>query len=184
MIPEGLIYTNLFEIKIFKYTIPDWQTKKKVILDLVNETGLEYKGGCGTDYYSGRGRAPYFDKWYGLLKEDFDRVLPTFGLPLAPPETWQIWTQTYHRGDYHAFHNHGTANLSAVLYLEFDPNEHQTTVFTSPYPDPFFGTLFDRNVPDVQEGDIIFFPAMLGHQCVPQTSDKPRTVMSFNIPLT
>ena len=33
------------------------------------------------------------------------------------------------------------------------------------------------------EGDIILFPAALGHESTANLHDEPRTIMSFNIPI-
>jgi uncharacterized protein YjlB len=38
-------------------------------------------------------------------------------------------------------------------------------------------------LPDVQEGDIILFPAAIGHESQPNASNDQRTIMSFNIPI-
>ncbi len=35
--------------------------------------------------------------------------------------------------------------------------------------------------PDVKEGDIIFFPSQLLHYANPNTSDKERVIVSFNM---
>ena len=35
--------------------------------------------------------------------------------------------------------------------------------------------------PDVKEGDIVFFPSQLLHYANPNTSDKERVILSFNM---
>lgn len=165
-----------------KYSLSDWKTKKPKLVEMIDKSHSEWNE-CDTDYFTESGKSFYFDEWYSLLKSDFDNILPKIGLPLKGPDEWQLWSQTYNKGDYHSLHNHGMGNMSAVLYVEFDPEEHMSTTFYSPFPDPFFGSIGNLNLTDVQEGDIILFPAMLGHECRVQQSDKPRKIMSFNIPI-
>ena len=40
---------------------------------------------------------------------------------------------------------------------------------------------FEEYEPDVQEGDILFFPSNLRHYAPPNISNLTRTVMSFNL---
>lgn len=173
---------DLFSIKIIKYSILDWESKKPKLLEMIDKSHSSWNE-CDTDYFTSNGRAPYFDEWYSLLESDFDEIRSKVPLPFKGPEEWQLWSQTYNRGDYHSLHNHGMGNMSAVLHVEFDPEEHTSTTFCSPFPDPFFGRIENLSLTDVQEGDIILFPAMLGHECRVQQSDKPRKIMSFNIPI-
>lgn len=180
----GLLLTSqLFPINIVKYSIDNWEAKKPLLLNLINsEANLGWRE-CQTDFFSSNGRGSYFDNWYEIMKEDLEKILPEFGLSFCPPEKWQLWSQKYKKGERHSLHNHGFGNLSAVLYVEFDPLEHTSTLFYSPFPDPIFGNIKCTGLPDVKEGDIIFFPAMLGHEAPQHFSDKTRTIMSFNIPV-
>ena len=181
--PGILQAKTLFSVTILKYSIPNWEDKKLKLLDLINNANL-MKDECETDYFNDSGRGMYFDQWYAILADDIQSCLQKISLPFDSPENWQLWSQKYYSGDYHSIHTHGLGNLSAVLYVEFDPDEHVSTRFYSPFPDPFFGSLESIVLTDVQEGDIIFFPAMLMHECPPQKSEKVRTIMSFNVPIT
>jgi len=174
---------TLFSITILKYSVPNWQDKKIKLLDLIDNKSNLLLDECQTDYFSSSGRASYFDEWYSILGEDIQNCLNRINLPFSSPEDWQLWSQKYYFGEYHSVHTHGLGNLSAVLYVEFDPDEHVSTRFYSPFADPFFGSLESQTLTDIQEGDIIFFPAMLMHESPPQKSEKVRTVMSFNIPI-
>ena len=179
----------MFAVSCRRYSVQNWKEKKKKLLDMldadwemsVRPQDQEVKD-CQTDYFSTNGRATYFDIWYYILKEDLDDALSQTNLPLAPPEMWQLWSQKYTRGQYHGVHNHGFSNLSCVLYVEFDPQVHEPTAFYQPFPDPFFGEI-SKIQPQVQEGDIILFPAVLLHESPVSRSDKTRTIMSFNIPV-
>jgi hypothetical protein len=173
---------DIFSIKIVKYSVSDWESKKPKLLEMIDKSHSAWNE-CDTDYFTCNGRAPYFNEWYSLLENDFKEIKSKIPLPFKEPEEWQLWSQTYNKGDYHSLHNHGMGNMSAVLHVEFDPEEHTSTTFCCPFPDPFFGRLDNLSLTDVHEGDIILFPAMLGHECRVQRSDKPRKIMSFNIPI-
>ena len=73
-------------------------------------------------------------------------------------------------------------NISCVLYVDFDVNEHKPTKFYSPFMNPYYGTI-DVAVPSVEEGSILAFPSTMLHECPPSQSKIPRTIMSFNIPM-
>lgn len=173
---------QLFPITVVKHSVVNWETKKLLLLDLINnEADFEWQE-CQTDFFSSS-KGSYLDEWYDIIKEDLEHVLPGFGLPFSSLDKWELWSQKYKKGDRHSPHNHGFGNLSAVLYVEFDPLEHTSTAFYPPFPDPFFGNISTAVLPDIQEGDIIFFPATLVHEAPPHYSDKVRTIMSFNIPV-
>lgn len=174
---------TLFSVTVFKYSIPNWSDKKIKLLELINNSDLKLDE-CQTDYFSKYGRGKYFNEWYSILGDDIQSCLEKINLPFADPQEWQLWSQKYYNGDYHSIHNHGLGNLSAVIYVEFDSEEHMSTKFYSPYLNPFFGSLNSMVLTDIREGDIIFFPAMLMHECPPQKSEKVRTIMSFNVPIT
>jgi len=171
---------TLFEIPSFKYSIPDWEEKKAKLTKMLDSVEYEWHM-CSTDFYLSNGRPPYFDEWYSILEEDLNNVLPNLGLPYYPKEMWHLWSQEYRGNEYHGPHNHGTAVLSAVLYLDLAPMEHGGTTFYSPFAD-FLGTVSDVTV-QVDEGDIVFFPGTLLHEARPTLSEKMRKIIAFNIPI-
>ena len=57
----------------------------------------------------------------------------------------------------HAVHVHGATGFSSVCFIEYDKEDHKSTVFVSPFGNCVTGTL-ERYSPEVEEGDIIFFP--------------------------
>jgi len=171
----------LFEISVFKYSIPNWEEKKIKLNCMLSNVEYEWHR-CNTDYFSSDGKAEYFDEWYSIMEDDLNQVLPRLGLPFKSKDSWQLWSQEYKMNEFHGPHNHGTANLSAVLYLDLHWMEHEGTTFYCPYPDPFFGSIHEVTA-DVKEGDILFFPAMLLHASRPSLSDNVRKIISFNIPV-
>ena len=183
----------LFAIGIMKFDVINWEDKKPKLLELIDFDDECVDGNeCYTDYFKYGTRPPYFDSFVDIMKDDFDNIANEYteGLsdryrgecPFKSLESWQLWSQRYTNGQHHGAHNHGMMNISCVLYVEFDENEHIPTTFYSPFPHPYYG-IIGKQTPQVSEGNIITFPASLLHECPAQVSTKPRTIMSFNIPL-
>jgi hypothetical protein len=186
---------TVFPLKVYKWSVLNWEEKKKKLLDLV-DFSEEDKTSLSpfTDFHKSAGRPSYFNQWYEILRDDLkeafeepvsiwqDQSNPGFNLKYGEKDTWRLWTQRYRKGQSHPPHNHGVGFISAVLYLEFDPEEHFPTKLYSPYPDTFSGTI-PSYMPSAQEGDIFVFPSILLHDSPVTMSDKPKTIQAFNVPL-
>tara|TARA_S200002703_G_scaffold32156_5_gene28074 strand:+ start:3382 stop:3945 length:564 start_codon:yes stop_codon:yes gene_type:complete len=180
---------NLFGIPVNKITLPDWDNLKPQLLEMINLDGDEYRSlTCTTDFFhvgasDGQGH-PYLEKFWELVGPSIEECWQMMNLPPHKDSSEiQLWSQRYYRGDYHDLHNHGFGNMSGVLFLEFDPELHSSTRLQCPHLDPLYGRITMMKLPDVREGEIILFPAGIGHESMPNQSDIPRTVMSLNIPI-
>lgn len=80
----------------------------------------------------------------------------------------------------HSAHNHGSTGFSSVCFIEYDKKFHKPTTFICPFQD-FITGQFNFYEPDVNEGDIIFFPSNILHYAPINMSNKTRIVMSFNL---
>lgn len=182
---------NLFGFNITKFVIDDWSNKKSRLLKLIDFTDNEIIE-CQTDYYKYQTTAPYLNEFVDILQTDLDTLVNEYtqilsdryggDCPFKNVEEWQLWSQRYAIGQFHGAHNHGLMNISCVLYVEFDPQEHFPTTFYSPHPNPYYGTI-DKIAPPVNEGEILTFPSVLLHESPVSKSNKQRTIMSFNIPM-
>ncbi len=95
-------------------------------------------------------------------------------------EVSRVWTQRYSKGDYHPPHDHGPEGFACVFYAQLDPKEHLPTEFMQPWI-PHTGNR-DMEAPDnIVEGDLVIFPSNLFHMAPPHSSDKHRTIISFNL---
>ena len=191
---------NLFGFPITKFVIDDWSEKKSRLLKLIDFSADDVKEfdyfqqdyECDTDYYKYATSAPYIDEFVDILQTDLDKIVYDYteilsdryrgDCPFHSVDKWQLWSQRYVKGQFHGAHNHGLMNVSCVLYVEFDSEEHFPTTFYSPNPNPFYGTI-DKIAPPVNEGEILTFPSVLLHESPVSKSDKQRTIMSFNIPM-
>ena len=84
----------------------------------------------------------------------------------------EIWFQQYTTGGKHAWHVHGS-NFTNVYYLDLPDDTPKTE-----WIDPVTGTEYSF---DVSEGDIITFPSWLIHRAPMNSSNKLKTIISWNM---
>ena len=85
-------------------------------------------------------------------------------------ELFEMWYQQYLEGDQHGWHIHGQ-HYTGVYYLEY-PKGCSKTEVCSPFN-------FNKKQLDVEEGDIIIFPAHFIHRGLPNSNFR-KTIISFN----
>jgi len=167
---------NGFVVPFFTATVDDWSEHKD---DILSSLDLEDGDGHLTDYfkyYQAGEIAPYTERMFEILDpaiKDFNQLYP-FDFQI-----FNMWAQKYTRGGYHPPHNHGALGYSAIFYASLE-SDHQPTSFFAPFVDFIEGDVIEY-VPEVSEGDIVFFPSVLTHQCKAVQSDSERVIFSFNI---
>lgn len=91
-------------------------------------------------------------------------------------ENWQIinaWFQQYNQSDKHEWHTHPDSNYTNVYYLELPDTRMKTQIFD----------VVDKKLIkdiEVQEGDILTFPAGMLHKSYPSEQNLRKTIISFN----
>lgn len=111
-------------------------------------------------------------EWIKLFKPHFQKVVDEF-LTITPYlsiELVEMWFQQYIKYDMHDWHTHGE-QYTGVYYLEF-PHGSSMTEIVTPYD-------HIKQLINVVEGDIIFFPAHVAHRGTTNLS-KRKTIISFN----
>lgn len=88
-----------------------------------------------------------------------------------PTFNFHYWFNKYKRGDFQEPHDHSPKHLSAVWYLK---GRSQDTVFLSPHH--YWPFTSDVVIPELETGDIIFFPSGLIHHVLPCTEDDRVTI--------
>ena len=134
-----------------------------------------------TDWYESQEKfthPPYYSYICKILKPEIKHINEAFGC--HDIEIRDIWFQQSVNYQRHYAHTHGAVGVSCIWYLEFDPSEHNSTIFYAPFTNPLTGDCMEYE-PEVQEGDLIAFPSYLQHEQRPSFSDKRRTIISFNI---
>ena len=171
-----------FVIPVIKLRVKDWDDKKQRILNLVDWDDPE----CLSQHYfsdfcknMSLGKHPYLEPFDFFISDELDKVAQHLGRDVKITE---LWAQRYKESQAMPTHNHGAHGFSAILYAEYDKEEHTPTVFYSP-----FGNFVDGQItvyePEVEEGDLIVFPSMLLHSSMPFISSHNRSIFSFNMSL-
>jgi hypothetical protein len=172
----------MFTVPLFRFQVPNWKVRKQRVLESLPEPKDEYlKGGTFTDYHmniAAKKSPPYKPVVVDCLAECLAKFRETY------PDDVKItsmWFERSFRSHYHGAHNHGAIGFSAVFLVEFDPNEHTPTRFIAPHMDFYSGSFLDFRPPQPKEGELFMFPSIILHDTDPNASDKPRTIISFNV---
>ena len=184
---EAMFYVPLYKIKI-----QPWQEIKDKILGYIGDVNLnlEYNGGFYSDYHdvpdsSKALRGTQFPEYcphvwnilypflYPAVKECLSRELSLEDVP-------NMWLQKYRKGNIHTIHNHGNIGYVCVLYVQYNPEVHKPVKFYGPFQHFFTGSMLEYS-PEVEEGDLFFFPAVIPHTSQYNESEEDRMVLSFNI---
>jgi hypothetical protein len=83
-----------------------------------------------------------------------------------------LWFQQYKKNSKHGWHVHPGANYTSIYYLELPEKDKKTIIF-----DVVSNKFIDI---DIEEGDLIMFPAYLHHGSPLIDSNKRKTIISFN----
>jgi len=160
--------TIAFSIPIYKYQVQNWEVKKKKLLDLFNSFETRTVNNVITSPMINNTNI-FLDEINYLEKETNLKFLLS-----------EIWFQKYQKNMNHGIHIHGPHGFSSVCFIKYDKNHHNPTKFISPFPSHIHGNI-EGYEPEVEEGDIIFFPSNLMHHSQTNTSDKERIVVSMNL---
>jgi len=185
---------SMFDIPIFKYKIENWTEVKATLLEqfknslseTVNNTRTT-GGQLHTDFFKNIKEPsipeyiikslncmdPYIVRFLGEVSEHYSKPSDQIGVSSA-------WFQKQEENMLHGIHNHGAVGFSSICYVKFDKDVHLPTTFISPFNDFLSGST-QYYQPEVEEGDIIFFPSTVQHYSPPNSSDSDRIIFSFNL---
>ena len=167
---------NIFSLPLIRYKIHNWgQVKKefKKVLPKLDKSLL--KDDIYTDYFLNDLELPsYSDKILSTIKPYLADLSQNNRIYIT-----DMWFQTALRGMNHTCHNQWLG-WSAIIYVDYDITCHTATKFYSPFPDPFNGAV-QSYIPTIEEGTLLIFPSNIVHEALPNTSDIPRTIISFNL---
>ena len=104
------------------------------------------------------------------LNDHLDEIGKAFSL--SEVVLRQIWYQQYKTGDLHGWHNHAGCQFTGVYYLD-QPKDAPKTQIITPLSDEVITI-------DFKEGDILIIPSYIIHTSQKNTSDKIKTIISFN----
>ncbi|MDB4342519.1 2OG-Fe(II) oxygenase family protein [bacterium] len=77
-----------------------------------------------------------------------------------------LWFQQYLQNDSHSWHNHGEVNWVNIYFVEL--------------PETLGTEFLDFEIKDIQEGDLLTFPAQFIHRAPKNSTKHRKTIVSFN----
>lgn len=84
-----------------------------------------------------------------------------------------MWFQSYYKKDAHDWHIHEGTHWTNVYFLELPDTKFKTELYDS------FNKKIINNI-EVKEGTLLSFPANILHRSPKNTSNKVKTIISFN----
>ncbi len=173
---------NMFEVPFLHFKVSEWELKKKKLVSLMNESKFEERSNkLITDFnlqndnqnfqYNFEIANIFFEEMF-LFKEYFE---------FEAIELTSSWFEVSNKNSHHTTHNHGATGYSSVCFIDYDSNFHTPTKFISPFNNFIDGQVLTYTPEDVEEGSLIFFPSAIHHYTLPNTSEVPRAILSFNI---
>ena len=114
------------------------------------------------------------------VHEFANHIKKTFNWIIYPP-----WINSYEKGGFQEIHDHAKFDFSCVFFPEIE-EKFGKFYFQDRYGNslgPAWERLFNpatRLYPDIQSGDIIFFPSAMLHGVSPHKSDKIRKTFACN----
>lgn len=197
--------TNLFEVPFYK-TKASNHTKIKdyyqstIIPNIQNMPPNRQDLNLYSDYFKDIFRLDkkYFDELYQV---DFTKFMNKAGY--QKNVNWKIDTEIWYnvgiKGTQQEEHDHMGGHppvaWSAIHYVIFDKTAHDSTVFFNPLYYLFMKSTHPTNkhdllpndwqsrykVPELEEGDLVFFPSYLKHSVAFQQSDVIRATTAINL---
>lgn len=159
---------DIFSIQIYKYKVQNWPDKKIKLLNLFDNQPNKIIGNVITSPIDIKA-----DILFDEIKLFENDIKLNFNVG-------QVWFQRYKEKMNHAVHTHGPLGFSSVCFIEYNKSNHHPTTFVSPFLNNITG-IHEQYQPDIDEGDIIFFPSNLMHYVPTNLTKVTRTIMSFNL---
>ena len=200
-----MIYkTSLFDIPIYKITVPTQQQLKEKFINEIfpyvdNNPPNNEKLNLYSDYFDGIKKLD--SSWIDLYKPTIEQFKLKAGFNKNQKWTTNIdaWFNVGVKGTQQEEHDHlggyPSTLYSAIHYIIFDPNEHESTIFFNPIHQMYLRNMHmvhsEGNLPadweqpwhfpKVNEGDMVFFPSYVKHAVPYQESEKRRATIALNL---
>jgi|TARA_R100001460_G_scaffold4506_6_gene12716 hypothetical protein len=84
-----------------------------------------------------------------------------------------MWFQSYHKKDTHNWHIHEGTHWTNIYFLQLPDKNFRTELYDS------FDKKIINNI-EIKEGTLLSFPANILHRSPKNTSNKVKTIISFN----
>ena len=160
----------VFKIEFFKITCIDFKNKKKKLKKIL----ARYPEMPRLNFYSNRDKCSITTEFKEIFKDEFSLIRAKFNSKILLERVWSV---VYHKGHYHAPHNHSSTGYCGILYLDMKPDSPKTT-----YIQPW-NNQEDRSVlytPQVKPGDMVIVPQFLMHYTAPNPIKFKKRILSFD----
>ena len=168
----------MFKTMMYQYHANDWEEKKKILKNLIDEDKLEFQGDYKV-FLSDRGKSNYKDQFLDLFQNELSLFKSDLNYQ-GHISVQDVWTAKYDKNQFHPTHNHSGRGYSGILFYEYDETEHTPPWFVDPMTDPISDKT-NYSIPTVYEGSIVIVPSSVLHFTFPNTSDKPRIIIGFDL---
>jgi hypothetical protein len=172
---------NMFSVPLLAIDCKGWPHKRRELLDMMGSLPEERSIKTDFNQQNSKREWDHNQKLQALFADELSVFCKVIGA--AEASVTSSWFEQGEFGMSHAIHNHGPVGYSAVCYIDFEQGQHTPTKFVAPFLNFFNGSSLHHEVQDAKEGLIVFFPSSILHYTEPNRSQKPRTVMSFNLTL-
>jgi hypothetical protein len=168
----------LFEFPSYQYEVDDWEFKKKGLFNRLNKSQPRRSSLQSFETDRQTNNKIYVRYLEEFLKPEFSEFCTEAGVSCSLSDAWCV---RYLKGDHQTIHNHRGWGFSGVLYVQFDPKVHTPTCFMAPWQNPTQDTTSLAFPKDVKEGTVFIAPSFTHHFVHPNQSNKPRTVIAFDL---
>ena len=156
---------------------PDTEVEQVIneLCKLKNYLGMFMEEEAVSSYYLDQKDRP--DKiWQPRYNEIVEEITKSIGIQSTSRYVWDYWSQLYFTNNFHSAHTHyqGPSTISWVHFVKPTTEKHFMFVDNDGK---------EHELPEQNEGDIVFFPSYIWHRVKPLKSGR-RFVVAGNIELT
>jgi uncharacterized protein (TIGR02466 family) len=188
-----------FPQPIFRYKVDNYKTFNKELEEYIYKLKKEdnegvvrsNRGGWHSKSFKVREKGTIQNRFTQELSKYIFDVIQTYGWKCVPERVVvsEMWAIINKPRDFNVIHTHPNAYLSAAYYVKA-PEKAGRFVIENPlsvarHSYPAHATKTEYNIKaaalDIEEGDLLLFPAYLPHKVNENKSDEDRIVISFNV---
>ena len=188
-----------FPQPIFRYKVDNYKTFNKELEEYIYKLKKEdnegvvrsNRGGWHSKSFKVREKGSIQNRFTQELSKYIFDVIQTYGWKCVPERVVvsEMWAIINKPRDFNVIHTHPNAYLSAAYYVKA-PEKAGRFVIENPlsvarHSYPAHATKTEYNIKaaalDIEEGDLLLFPAYLPHKVNENKSDEDRIVISFNV---
>ena len=188
-----------FPQPIFRYKVENYKTFNKELEEYIYKLKEEdnegvvrsNRGGWHSKSFKVREKGTIQNRFTQELSKYIFDVIQTYGWKCVPERVVvsEMWAIINKPRDFNVIHTHPNAYLSAAYYVKA-PEKAGRFVIENPlsvarHSYPAHATKTEYNIKaaalDIEEGDLLLFPAYLPHKVNENKSDDDRIVISFNV---